>query len=182
MPKTDQPFRPGRLILPPSWKERQRKTYPKLSPLIFDALFALRRCSQRVDNNFAAWLAGSDLTPAKMALLMLMWAANDEPVSFSELGSHLSVGRATISGLVDGLVKDGFLNRREDPADRRNTLAELSKTGRSRLKTIMDNHSRRLTVAFGAIDPHELEALTHLLGHFAECAEAASAALSSPKG
>jgi len=180
MAKTDPKFRPGQLVLPPSWKERQQKTYPNLSPAIFDALFALRRCSQRVDNNFSSWLAGGGLTPAKMALLMLMWAANDEPVSFSELGSHLSVGRATISGLVDGLVKDGFLNRREDPADRRNTLAELSKSGRTRLKKVMDDHSRRLTLAFGAIDPHELEALTHLLDHFAESAEAASAALNSP--
>ena len=71
------------------------------------------------------------------------------------------------------------MSRREDPADRRNTLAELSKAGRTRLK--MDDHSRRLTVAFGAIDPHELEALTHLLEHFAESAEAAGAALGATK-
>ena len=182
MAKIDSAFRPGQLVLPQSWKERQEKTYPHLSPLIFDALFALRRCSQRVDNTFAGWLAGSGLTPAKMALLMLMWAANDEPVSYSDLGSHLSVGRATISSLVDGLVRDGFLSRREDPADRRNTLAELSKKGRARLKRIMDDHSRRLTAAFGSIDPHDLETLTHLLEHFAEGSEAASTAIGFAKG
>ncbi|MDB5873359.1 MAG: transcriptional regulator, MarR family [Ramlibacter sp.] len=180
MAKKEPPFQRGQLVLPPSWKERQKKTYPNLSPAIFDAFFALRRSSQRVDNMYASWLAGTGLTPAKIALLMLMWAANDESVSFSDLGSHLSVGRATISGLVDGLVKDGFLNRKEDPQDRRNSLAELSASGRKRLKSIMDDHSRRLTAAFGTIDPHELEALTHLLNHFATCAEQGDLPAESP--
>ncbi|HVZ45840.1 MAG TPA: MarR family transcriptional regulator [Ramlibacter sp.] len=180
MQKKEPAFQRGQLVLPPSWKERQKKTYPNLSPAIFDAFFALRRTSQRVDNMYASWLAGTGLTPAKIALLMLMWAANDEAVSFSSLGSHLSVGRATISGLVDGLVRDGFLNRREDPVDRRNSLAELSASGRKRLRSIMDDHSRRLTAAFGKIDPHELEALTHLLNHFANAAEAGDLPVAKP--
>jgi DNA-binding MarR family transcriptional regulator len=174
MAKKEPLLKHGDYTLPPSWKERYHRTFPDLPVVIFDAIYALRRTAQRVDNSFAAWLADTGLSPAKVGVLMLMWAANDEPVSFSQLGAQLSVTRATISGLVDGLARDGYLVRIPDSADRRNVLAALSEEGRGRLQHVMDIHCQRLSSAFGDIDPKELKTLTKLLNHLADRAESIS--------
>lgn len=160
--------------LPRSWLDRYHQTYPELSLEIFEAIFALRRTAQRVDNAFAAWLSTTELSPAKMAILMIVWGAGDEQVSFTQIGTHLSVTRATVSGLIDGLVRDDYLLRAEDPQDRRNSLVRLSESGRARLTHVMDDHCRRLTEAFGEIEPRELAKLARLLTKFAGRAEAIS--------
>ncbi|WP_116610369.1 MarR family winged helix-turn-helix transcriptional regulator [Paraburkholderia unamae] len=174
MTKKDPQIKHGQYALPPEWTERYHRMYPDLPPEIFDAIYALRRTAQRVDNAFSAWLSNTDLTPAKMGLLMLVWAAGDEPVSFSQLGNQLSVTRATISGLVDGLVKDDFVMRVEDLVDRRNLRVKLSPQGRKRLKRVMDDHCRRLTFAFGSMDSTELTTMAQLLNQLADRAEAIS--------
>ncbi|MFL9894821.1 MarR family transcriptional regulator [Paraburkholderia strydomiana] len=174
MAKKDPLIKHGQYALPPTWTARYHQNYPDLPVVIFDAIYALRRTAQRMDNAFAAWLADTGLTPAKMGVLMLIWAAGDEAVSFSQLGSQLSVTRATVSGLIDGLVKDDFVERVEDSVDRRNLRARLSKKGRARLKRIMDDHCQRLSHAFGSIDGSELTTLTDLLNHLADRAEATS--------
>ena len=52
------------------------------------------------------------------------------PLSPSELGERLIVTRATVTGLVDSLERQGYAERTPNPADRRSLLVSITPTGR----------------------------------------------------
>src|SRR5438034_2886716 len=66
-----------------------------------------------------------DITMLQFKALMIMFsAATSDPngVRVSDLARCLSVSAATASILVDRMVDRGFVDRREDPQDRRQHL------------------------------------------------------------
>jgi MarR family transcriptional regulator, negative regulator of the multidrug operon emrRAB len=54
----------------------------------------------------------------------------------ADLAQKTGVTRATISGLLDGLEKDGLVERRPDPQDRRLTRLYLTKGGEQLLDRV----------------------------------------------
>jgi DNA-binding MarR family transcriptional regulator len=56
----------------------------------------------------------------------------NESASLSELADHVGLTLSTMSTLVDGLVAQGLVNRREDPEDRRRMTLTLTVLGRNR--------------------------------------------------
>jgi DNA-binding MarR family transcriptional regulator len=57
-------------------------------------------------------------------------------MSPSELGEHLLVTRATVTGVVDSLEHRGFVRRSANPADRRSLLVEITPEGLAVLKEL----------------------------------------------
>ncbi len=81
---------------------------------------------------FSRWLttlnsADSPTTFARLRVLRVL--ARVGPRRPTLVANELGVSQATLTGLVDGLVEDGLLRRRHDPADRRAVLLELTATG-----------------------------------------------------
>ena len=48
-------------------------------------------------------------------------------------GEKSNVTKATITGLIDGLARDGFVNRSRHTGDRRKISIELTKEGKEKL-------------------------------------------------
>jgi DNA-binding MarR family transcriptional regulator len=66
-------------------------------------------------------------TPQIHALMYIFHAGECQ---VSEIGDLADVSNAAASQLVERLVQQGLVNRREDPKDRRNKLITLSEIGR----------------------------------------------------
>ncbi|PZG29439.1 MarR family transcriptional regulator [Spongiactinospora gelatinilytica] len=58
--------------------------------------------------------------------------------SGQDLARHLGVGLATVSGIVDRLVRHGLAGRHEDPDDRRVRRVELTPKGKALIEEIQD--------------------------------------------
>jgi DNA-binding MarR family transcriptional regulator len=54
----------------------------------------------------------------------------DGPARMSELADGLGVTPRTVTELVDGLERDGLVERKDDPTDRRARVVSLTDTGR----------------------------------------------------
>lgn len=54
--------------------------------------------------------------------------------SLSSLADHLGVTRPTASAIAERLVQRGFIDRREDPQERRAVVLTLTEEGRDRLQ------------------------------------------------
>ncbi|MCB1296742.1 MAG: MarR family transcriptional regulator [Gordonia sp.] len=50
--------------------------------------------------------------------------------SINQLAEHLGITKQSASAIVDALVRDGYVARRPDPADRRASIIELTARGR----------------------------------------------------
>lgn len=80
------------------------------------------------------------VTPGRINILMTLDAQPDKRMPLSELGEYLVVTRANITGLIDGLVKDGLVRRIDHPEDRRMVLAELTDKGKKFISWFAPHH------------------------------------------
>ena len=97
------------------------------------AVFAVRATAQQLDNAITEWMADSAASPARFQILMLIWAAKGRGVPHKEIVAAAGVTRATISGLMAGLERDGLVVSVVASDDRRNldTLKGLAASSRT---------------------------------------------------
>lgn len=91
--------------------------------------FLLGKALQRVNQVSKSKLSPYGVTPAQYALLRRLWE-RDGQFGY-ELAEQLLLYSATITGIIDRLEQNGFIERRIDPHDRRNKLVFLTEKGRS---------------------------------------------------
>ncbi|MGO8673834.1 MAG: MarR family winged helix-turn-helix transcriptional regulator [Capsulimonadaceae bacterium] len=87
----------------------------------------------------------------------------DEPGP-TEIAMGLGVTPATVTGLLDGLERDGFVERRRHPQDRRALTIRLTDRSRRFLDEYMPQQARRYSSWLGVLNSDERRALAELLG------------------
>lgn len=121
---------------------------------ILDLFQSLMR---RVADSHAPEFLGIDLTMSQAKVLYIV--SLRPGISMSVLARRLKVGLSAASGLVERLVSSGYLERREDPSDRRQQLVTVTAAGAGAL-----DHMRELRVGMmrrllAGLDGAELDAL-----------------------
>ena len=100
---------------------------------------------------------GVDVTMSQAKCLYL--AAVHPGIGMSALAEHLHVGSSAVSGLVDRLVEHGYLDRYEDPLDRRHQLVSLTPAGIEVLDRIREFNAGLLRSLVEGLSPAERESL-----------------------
>jgi len=165
------PRTPQRLLAPeppPTVMEAFRKRFTGHDLAALGVVFALRMTAQRVDNAVTEWMADSAGTPARFQILALLWASGAGGVPHKEIVRALQVTRATVSGLMGALERDGLVRSAVDPDDRRNLIASLMPRGRAIFERAIAANLASLRAAFATLRADELEALTSLLQRLRE--------------
>jgi DNA-binding MarR family transcriptional regulator len=78
-------------------------------------------------------LAGMSLAPRHLSLFAYLLF--DGPLSVNELAERLEVTPTTVSLMVGDLARQGILERRADPADRRRAIVSIADAHRSAIDT-----------------------------------------------
>ena len=127
-----------------------------------ETLFAMRATAQQVDNALLEWLAGTVGSPARFQIMVLLWAARGVGVPHKEIVAALGVKRATVSGLMAALEREGLVQSTVDTDDRRNLLATLTPRGKEVIGEAIQANTSRLRAAFASLSPDELRTFTAL--------------------
>ena len=101
---------------------------------ILELFHALMR---HVAESHAPEFLGVDVTMSQAKALYLLSVRPGVPMS--SIAAELRVGPSAVSGLVDRLVAQGYVERKEDPVDRRQQLVTITDTGMAAL-----DHMREL--------------------------------------
>ncbi|MGW0707540.1 MarR family winged helix-turn-helix transcriptional regulator [Streptomyces sp. NPDC002643] len=113
----------------------------------------------------------SGVTHADYVLLVHLSAAPGHTWTMSELAERLKITRSRLTHAVTRLQEAGYVERREDPDNRRNQLASLSDQGRELLERAAPGHVEAVRRAvFDVLTPEQVR-------QFAEIGEAIRAAL-----
>ena len=88
-----------------------------------------------------------------------------EPITMSQLSRKLMVTNGNITGLVDRLVKEGYVSRQVDNCDRRIQRISLTETGDRLFRRMAKQHEKWITQIFGKMPMEEIVQLTELLQH-----------------
>jgi len=80
-----------------------------------------------------------------------------------ELSQRAGVTRATITGLLDGLERDGFLKRRADSEDRRKLIVRLTSEGSLLAQQLFEQHTAWIASLMSDLSTGEQQLLSTLL-------------------
>lgn len=84
--------------------------------------------------------------------------------TLASLSRRMLVTAGNVTGLVDRGERDGFVERRADPQDRRVSRVFLTKKGRQLIATLLPRHNALVADLLGALDAKERRELRRLLG------------------
>ncbi len=119
-------------------------------------------------------LAKRRLNPIGLSVQMcgVMNLLAEGPVSQHELGAQLGIDRTTVVELIDDLEKQGVVERRRNPADRRSYALHLTVKGRTVQKRATRAFDAAVDEFFGPLTSAERKALAEMLTRMILAAQA----------
>ncbi len=151
------------------------KHFPDLNPSACDAHLNLLRTSEdlfRVSNDF---FTKHNLSKGRFLVLMLLL----DPLGMccgsltpADLADKSNCSRATMTGLIDTLERDGLVVRTPDAQDRRMMHVKLTDQGSQLMHSILPEHFKRMSQLYSALTESEQRTLVVLLQKISERATA----------
>ncbi|MBX9569838.1 MAG: MarR family winged helix-turn-helix transcriptional regulator [Candidatus Obscuribacterales bacterium] len=87
----------------------------------------------------------------------LAYLSRHSDSTLNQLADYLAVSNATTCSLVDRLVQRGFIDRREDPRERRCVKLNLTKEGQEQYRELHDLAVAELAEMLTDLAPHQLK-------------------------
>ena len=141
-------------------EEAQRRNLPDVDGI--QLCFQVLSMAASIDSDCAALLAPHGLSEGRFVLLFLLDVAPDG-LAPNALAEQAGVTRATVTGLLDGLEREGLIERHANVEDRRTLCIRLTSKGKQLAGTVIDQHGRWIAGLFANLSAHERKQLAALL-------------------
>ena len=151
--------------------EAKAKRYPQMDPVACEAYLMLRQVGDCVRNSLEKRLAVEGISHGRFMLLAILDRDPEKPLPASELAEAAGVTKQTITSLLDGLEKDGYLGRQPHPQDRRSVMIQLLPKGSQLLEQVMPGMYRKQVEMLKDLTRQEQRDLTRLLKKVQLCAD-----------
>lgn len=151
------------------------REFPDLDPSAAEAFLQLLRTSDEAYGLNARNMAAHGISAGRFSVLMLLWrgdrtrcaagpdAGDCGPRTPACLADACGVTRATMTGLIDTLERDGFVKREPDPADRRMMTVQLTPKAEEFLRRYLPTHFRITSAIMSVLSETERKTLVRLL-------------------
>ncbi|MEO8206541.1 MAG: MarR family transcriptional regulator [Chthoniobacterales bacterium] len=100
------------------------------------------------------YLAQYNLSQARFVVLMFL-SESEERNKSSDIAAELAVSKATVTGLLDSLERDGLIERIASKEDRRIIFVQLSNKGKKLLDTVAPGYFKSVSEMTGILDEKE---------------------------
>ena len=136
-----------------------RSRWPAAPVQAMMAVTSVMRAQQILLHRLNDTLEEFGLTFARYEALMLLHFSRAGSLPLGKMGARLQVHPASVTNLVDGLERAGYVQRAPHPSDRRTTLATITPRGREVAEGATEALHR---IRFGTspLQDNQLEALT----------------------
>lgn len=111
----------------------------------------------------AEFLAQYGLNQARLVILMLLEEVPEAGLRSSQLAEETNVSRATMTGLLDTLVRADLVSRSQEPGDRRATQVKITQKGHDLLKEAGPAYLNWASQKLGVLDEKEQDQLNGIL-------------------
>lgn len=106
------------------------------------------------------------ITLARFDLLASLYREDGQTIA--ALSRAMLVTAGNLTGLVDRAERDGVVERRPDPADRRLARVWLTKEGRALIRTLLPMHAKQVHELLRGLPAQDRKDLRKLLGGLRE--------------
>ena len=107
------------------------------------------------------FLAKKTITQTQFLVLVAIYSSRRS--TMKKLADNMHVSMPTMSGVVDRLVRAGYLRRLTSAEDRRHVVVELSPKGQAFIAQFQQTISRRWQEVLGLLDPKDLVSFSQII-------------------
>jgi DNA-binding MarR family transcriptional regulator len=140
--------------------------FPNLDVSAIDCAAMLEDTADKVMTHTFGPLDKQGISRARFSVLLYLSLEEElgnEPPGPSAIAENLNVTRATMTDLLDGLERDGHVERRAVDNDRRAQAIHLTHKGRTLFERLVPPLSGTIAHVFEPLTPAERETLIELL-------------------
>lgn len=119
--------------------------------------------ANHIVNGFTTHFSRYGISQARYGVLLMLYVESEAEWTPADLASAGGISRATMTGLLDGLEKQGYLNRLPRPGDRRSITIRLSNEGQRFVDDMLPDHFNRLAEAMGDLSASERKTLMKIV-------------------
>lgn len=127
-----------------------------------EALAALQAAARTIHLAMERWADDHGLSQGRLQVLFMLRKAGEHGIPLGRLAEMLRVSPRNVTGLIDGLERDGLVERIPDPNDRRSVHARLTASGRERIEAIWKPALEQQIPFVEGFTDAELNQLRHL--------------------
>jgi DNA-binding MarR family transcriptional regulator len=142
------------------------RKHPDLDPSACEAYLNLLRAGDEAYRRSENFFAEHGMSPGRFTVMMLLYdklALSPVPLTPADLAEKAGVTRATITGLIDTLERDGLVTRKHDSGDRRMMLIHLTQKGQAILEKVLPLHFKQMATQMAPLSEPERRTLVKLL-------------------
>lgn len=142
------------------------KLFPDLDPSACEVFLHLMQAGDEAFRVVDAHLAEHNISQGRFMVLMQLLNKKTncaESRTPAELADLSRVTRATMTGLIDTLERDGLVKREPDPDDRRMMSVTLTEKARTLMQQILPAHFQRMAALMKPLTEVERKTLVDLL-------------------
>ena len=132
--------------------EKFAARYPVADVTAISSFLNLLRVATDLSIALDACLSRHGLLQGRWWVLILLMREDDKTSMPSLLAEKAGVSRATMTGLLDGLERDGLVDRVFDAAARRRLSIRLTDAGQQKLDDVMPDYYARLRACMAGVD------------------------------
>jgi DNA-binding MarR family transcriptional regulator len=153
------------------------KEFPDLDPSSTEAYLHLLHTGDELAGVAEKSLARHNMSQGRFGVLMLLWQGGEAraagaghgecpaaPRTPAELAEAAGVTRATMTGLIDTLERDGLVKREPDPDDRRMMSVRLTAKAEKFMQDFLPGHFKVISGLMASLSESERRTLVRLLG------------------
>jgi len=137
------------------------KDYDAETRLALKLFVVLARAGASVAEHARQDILRHGLSVSEFGVLELLWHKGPQPLG--EIAERILLTTGSVTYVIDQLQKQGLVERRSCPTDRRVIYADLTDAGRERIESIFPDHARRIVGAVSGLSSEEQELATVLL-------------------
>ncbi|MFX1339763.1 MAG: MarR family winged helix-turn-helix transcriptional regulator [Promethearchaeota archaeon] len=147
---------------------KKSKSLIDLTTNITDLIRKLGKQFDQNDRDLIRFHGIQGITPPQLFILRMLWMEDGMPLNY--LASIAKVSRATMTGIVDTMEKNGFVVRTSNPDDERSKLVYLTQRG-NEVKQYKPPIDLNIYDFFRDFKPEEVDNLNRLLEKLSESVE-----------
>lgn len=145
--------------------------YPSMDPQSTIAFLRVLVASDELFRGASTVFIKYQISKGKFMLLMQLFnkqSGSTRKLSPAELADALEVTRATVTGLLDGLERDGLVTRERGEKDKRKILVSLTENALALMEDVLPKHFANIAELMAGLSKTELDELSRLLGKLSE--------------
>ena len=129
--------------------------YNKDTDMLFKdcVCFLVGRISRRLNKITKESISSYGLTTSQFFMLIALYEENG--ILISKLAEKVALDKATLTGIIDRLERDGLVERKNDPKDRRAIRVYLSKKAETMREKLLDIYHKNNTRFLSVLSPDE---------------------------